>query len=938
MNPLFLALLAHAFLGRRPTGRPNSKRPARKTRLPRQVSVQQLERKDLMARVTWAVEDGGNGHQYEVVAMNTDLMAARALAHTMGGHLVTIGSPAEEAFIYDLASSERAQSAWIGALGGTGLFPDDHWEWVTGEPMEYQLWGGSEPNNFQNTGEWGVQLRSPSDWNDIGPSARLPFVVEYDGLLDQGLDESPHALNDSMTLALNLGSIDALTTINASLREIADIDWYQFQSGSKGVLTLRIPATPHFSLDYFSWNGQFTEPQLKLPDLAEYKFNVEAGETYRFGFGNFFVTQEIPYQIVIAPPGYELPAAPDRLLSGVSDNIQIEETLADGKTKYYGLENRSQVAVQADLVFDKSQGDLRVELINPKREVLAVGQLTDTGVTLSHTLVNDLLAANSRPYWPLYLKVSARGGEVRYALNATARPVTRNNPALAHDLGSASAGLEITETFQRARRFQFTAAESGPMHIMVTGLTLTGRLQLLDDQGNLITESETIYAIGGARLVSFDAVQGKTYQIWGAFSSTAAIDSRQQTVRIKFLQDSTMEIEPNNDSESSQSLGRRSEWVVSATAAPSGEDDSRKDVFTLVANQTGDLYVGASRPNARVASSVAVYANDTRILVTERPGFRRTVHKGDVIRIEVDQSPDQSPYTLYGRIIPVAAKDDVYEFNELDGHPTVLPLPTGITALYYPLLHSAMDVDAFEFTGRPAVYRAEVAITTGLADPERFNVRVRNAETREVVAVGTPVGNMFTADFISYGGRYTLEVASGAAGYSPMRYLPQIVRKSPPTALLQSAIGAQLGHYAQTATIGLLNVKFVGDIDLSLINANKDGSSFGTAKVGLFSEQGVLIERIIADGDGPIRFSVRPGNYFLGLTTDSPQSIIADVRYIRVPGDVNGDGTVNIADFALLRSNFDQAVAPFTRGDLNGDGFVSLADFALMRSHFNRRR
>jgi hypothetical protein len=46
-----------------------------------------------------------------------------------------------------------------------------------------------------------------------------------------------------------------------------------------------------------------------------------------------------------------------------------------------------------------------------------------------------------------------------------------------------------------------------------------------------------------------------------------------------------------------------------------------------------------------------------------------------------------------------------------------------------------------------------------------------------------------------------------------------------------------------------------------------------------------------------------------------------------VPGDVNGDGAVNNADFEVIRLNFLQSVTARADGDLNADGFVDFADF-----------
>ncbi|MEM7806780.1 MAG: dockerin type I domain-containing protein [Planctomycetota bacterium] len=55
-----------------------------------------------------------------------------------------------------------------------------------------------------------------------------------------------------------------------------------------------------------------------------------------------------------------------------------------------------------------------------------------------------------------------------------------------------------------------------------------------------------------------------------------------------------------------------------------------------------------------------------------------------------------------------------------------------------------------------------------------------------------------------------------------------------------------------------------------------------------------------------------------------------------LPGDANADGTVDLADFGLLRANFGSSGAEvgFRDGDFNQDGSVDLADFGLLRANF----
>lgn len=56
-------------------------------------------------------------------------------------------------------------------------------------------------------------------------------------------------------------------------------------------------------------------------------------------------------------------------------------------------------------------------------------------------------------------------------------------------------------------------------------------------------------------------------------------------------------------------------------------------------------------------------------------------------------------------------------------------------------------------------------------------------------------------------------------------------------------------------------------------------------------------------------------------------------RSVECPGDVNGDGAVNLADLNLVLANFGQATS---EGDANADGVVDLADLNLILSQFGQ--
>ena len=103
-------------------------------------------------------------------------------------------------------------------------------------------------------------------------------------------------------------------------------------------------------------------------------------------------------------------------------------------------------------------------------------------------------------------------------------------------------------------------------------------------------------------------------------------------------------------------------------------------------------------------------------------------------------------------------------------------------------------------------------------------------------------------------------------------------------------------------------------------------------------------------GDENFGFNVQASDIAEDLTDDGwqiylpgiedaelrPELVIDYAVLDRLVGDANGDGTVSIADFAILRSNFGSDGSSFEMGDFNEDGSVTIADFALLRANFGR--
>ena len=52
------------------------------------------------------------------------------------------------------------------------------------------------------------------------------------------------------------------------------------------------------------------------------------------------------------------------------------------------------------------------------------------------------------------------------------------------------------------------------------------------------------------------------------------------------------------------------------------------------------------------------------------------------------------------------------------------------------------------------------------------------------------------------------------------------------------------------------------------------------------------------------------------------------------PGDIDGDGDVDLDDFVILKKNFGAADATRAQGDLDTDGDVDLDDFVILKANF----
>ena len=143
------------------------------------------------AAVQWRVEDGGNGHWYACHRFDapTDWPIAKAMAETMGGHLATIRSLEENAFVFGVALDEYGSVTHLASYLGARKNASGAFEWVTGEPFDFTNWKPGEPNG----GWWEPYLHfiNAPLWNDTTGTHRSAIIewsadCNNDGIIDYG--------------------------------------------------------------------------------------------------------------------------------------------------------------------------------------------------------------------------------------------------------------------------------------------------------------------------------------------------------------------------------------------------------------------------------------------------------------------------------------------------------------------------------------------------------------------------------------------------------------------------------------------------------------------------------------------------------------------------------------------------------------------------------
>lgn len=110
--------------------------------------------------------------------------------------------------------------------------------------------------------------------------------------------------------------------------------------------------------------------------------------------------------------------------------------------------------------------------------------------------------------------------------------------------------------------------------------------------------------------------------------------------------------------------------------------------------------------------------------------------------------------------------------------------------------------------------------------------------------------------------------------------------------------------------------------------------TYGTASGGAASAADLAVLNSIRTSDGIITmiFTATSGTGRNFLSTEGGKPFVLLLNY--VAGDFNSDNQVTLADYAILKTNWNQTVSIFTNGDVTGDGNVNLADFVPFKQAY----
>ena len=114
-----------------------------------------------------AVKYEYNGHSYKIIDTGLNWNDAKTYCESLGGHLVTITSGVEQAFVEELVVNRGTKGFyWTGGIRNSA----GNFVWITGEKFSYSNWERGQPDNAENVENIATIYRYQGRngmWNDL---------------------------------------------------------------------------------------------------------------------------------------------------------------------------------------------------------------------------------------------------------------------------------------------------------------------------------------------------------------------------------------------------------------------------------------------------------------------------------------------------------------------------------------------------------------------------------------------------------------------------------------------------------------------------------------------------------------------------------------------------------------------------------------------------
>ena len=127
-----------------------------------------------------------NGHYYKIFEMPMNWNGAYSFCKSMGGHLATAETQAENEMLKAMAvknSNGRGKYYWIGGYETT----QNIWKWITGKTIaDYFDWVDNRSSFYGSYGKHKIRMCSSQDgrWNAGVESDKYEFICEWENAND----------------------------------------------------------------------------------------------------------------------------------------------------------------------------------------------------------------------------------------------------------------------------------------------------------------------------------------------------------------------------------------------------------------------------------------------------------------------------------------------------------------------------------------------------------------------------------------------------------------------------------------------------------------------------------------------------------------------------------------------------------------------------------